>query len=611
MYLLTHKSLPLAAAILSLLSQPIVAVAANNYAYFDTDQQRLVLPETNAGVLGYYALNLSIYSMDPIIFELNIDSITPVTDTDIADAVYNLNTGQLSIPAILVDSKWYSSELQQLSIGTDYRFSLSNMINIPDPSAVNTPASIKTMVVDTGQTLCYGNNVPISCPEMGDFFGQDAQYAGTQAQYTDNDNGTVTDNITGLVWMQTIDTNGDGVINVSDKFSISNAEAYVAGLNEQNYAGYNDWRVPSIKEQYSLMDFRGTDPSGDSGDDTSSLTPFIDNTVFGFNYGDTTANERVIDAQYASSTRYISTASDEELLFGVNFADGRIKGYGLQLRGVDKTFYVQPVRGEVYGENQFVDNGNGTISDKSNGLMWRQDDSGTGMNWQQAFAWVVQKNAENHLGHNDWRLPNVKELQIIVDYSRSPDTSNSASINPIFNATVIQNEAGQDDYAFYWSSTTHAKSNGMGANGAYVAFGRSLGYMDGSWRDVHGAGSQRSDPKAGDASEYPTGFGPQGDAIRINNYVRLVRGGVSDAIHTGGEVPEVTITPVSTESDTSEQTAPTGNQNPPQEAVTACASLSANDSCSVQTPQGQALAGICQTMTDESLACVPENPPAN
>ena len=51
-----------------------------------------------------------------------------------------------------------------------------------------------------------------------------------------------------------------------------------------------------------------------------------------------------------------------------------------------------------------------------------------------------------------------------------------------------------------------------------------LGYMDGSWRDVHGAGAQRSDPKDGDPADYPVlGMGPQGDAQRVFNYVRLVR----------------------------------------------------------------------------------------
>ena len=43
--------------------------------------------------------------------------------------------------------------------------------------------------------------------------------------------------------------------------------------------------------------------------------------------------------------------------------------------------------------------------------------------------------------------------------------------------------------------------------------------------DVHGAGSQRSDPKTGDPARFPHGRGPQGDVIRIDNFVRLVRGG--------------------------------------------------------------------------------------
>jgi hypothetical protein len=50
-----------------------------------------------------------------------------------------------------------------------------------------------------------------------------------------------------------------------------------------------------------------------------------------------------------------------------------------------------------------------------------------------------------------------------------------------------------------------------------------MGFMGGAWRDVHGAGSQRSDPKAGDPANFPQGRGPQGDAIRIYNFVRLVR----------------------------------------------------------------------------------------
>ena len=82
---------------------------------------------------------------------------------------------------------------------------------------------------------------------------------------------------------------------------------------------------------------------------------------------------------------------------------------------------------------------------------------------------------------------------------------------------------GQTDYPCYWSSTTHAnRSEVSGGFGAYVAFGRAMGYMNGTWIDVHGAGAQRSDPKSGDPDVWPTGHGPQGDAIRIYNYARLV-----------------------------------------------------------------------------------------
>ena len=87
--------------------------------------------------------------------------------------------------------------------------------------------------------------------------------------------------------------------------------------------------------------------------------------------------------------------------------------------------------------------------------------------------------------------------------------------------------AGDHLQPFYWTSATHAGAGGRADAAVYVAFGRSLGYMGGTWMDVHGAGSQRSDPKVGDPADYPTGRGPQGDAIHIYNYVRLVRGAMS------------------------------------------------------------------------------------
>ncbi|MEW5736530.1 MAG: DUF1566 domain-containing protein [Thermodesulfobacteriota bacterium] len=375
-------------------------------------------------------------------------------------------------------------------------------------------------VVDTGQYTCYDNNMAIACPLPGEaFFGQDACNAGKAPDYRDNGDGTVTDKVTGLMWQKSPDLSGDGKIDVADKLTLDGAKAKAGTLR---VGGYSDWRLPTIKELYSLIDFSGLDPSGYQGTDTSGLIPFLDDGYFPFGYGDTLAGERIIDAQYVSSTEYTGTVMGGQLaVFGVNFADGRIKGYP-----PNKLFYVKYVRGNTdYGKNDFTDNQDGTVTDEATGLIWSQNDSGESMNWQAALAWVEQKNAEGYLGHDDWRLPNVKELQSIVDYSRSPDATASAAIDPIFHITSIVNEAGEDDFPCFWTGTTHANLSPVpGANAAYVAFGRAMGYMFGGWMDVHGAGAQRSDPKAGSAADWPYGHGPQGDAIRINNFVRLVRG---------------------------------------------------------------------------------------
>ena len=372
-------------------------------------------------------------------------------------------------------------------------------------------------LVGTNQTTAYGNQNEIAIPSVGtDFCGQNANYPGTTPSYKDNGDGTITDQVTGLMWSKTPDMDEDGDIDANDKMTAGEASDFASSYK---VGGYTDWRLPTIKELFSLILFNGIDPSGYNGSSTDGLIPFIDTDYFDFGYGDVNAGERIIDAQFATNSMYV----DGNLLFGVNFADGRIKGYGLQMPfgGAEKTFYVLYVRGNnTYGENDFVDNGDGTITDNATGLMWMQDDNNEGLLWKEALNY-----AEDYefAGYTDWRLPDVKELQSIVDYSRSPGTTNSAAIDPLFNCTQITNEAGQNDYPYYWSNTTHVNwSQVAGGNAAYVSFGRAMGYMQ-DWNDVHGAGAQRSDPKVGDPADYPTGHGPQGDAIRIYNYVRLVR----------------------------------------------------------------------------------------
>jgi len=380
-------------------------------------------------------------------------------------------------------------------------------------------------VVVTEQKKCYDDAGEIAFPRAGQpFYGQDAQYVGTLSAYADNGDGTVTDLATGLMWQQ----------DPGDKMSWYDA---VAGASSFHLAGYNDWRLPTIKELYSLICFNGW-----TGTSAATSSPYLDTEYFAFEYGDENAGERFIDAQFCSATEYVGTVmGGQQAVFGVNFADGRIKGYPKSGFGGSMQFFVRYVRGNPqYGTNDFVDNGDGTVSDRSTGLMWMKADSGAfgvgpfgngTLNWEEALDW-----AENLVlaGYDDWRLPDAKELQSIVDYTRAPTVTGTAAIDvTYFDVTETE--------SCFWAGTTHCDgpATTYGVWGVYVAFGRAMGYMEvppgsGNYQylDVHGAGAQRGDPKSGDPNDpqWQYGHGPQGDEVRIYNSVRCVRGGIDGSL---------------------------------------------------------------------------------
>ncbi|HXK52070.1 MAG TPA: DUF1566 domain-containing protein [Caldisericia bacterium] len=376
--------------------------------------------------------------------------------------------------------------------------------HIPLPWSEETTYSYP--IVHTGQTTLYSDqNIQTDIQEGEDFYGQDGHYLQNLPSYKDNGDGTITDLVTGLMWQKTMD----------EKKTLEDAEQYA---KKSTLAGYNDWRIPTIKELFSLIDYNGR-----SGGETAH-TLYIDTQYFDQPLGDVTKGEREIDAQTWSSTRYVGkTMNQMDTIFGVNFIDGRIKGYpvtDMRSRSANK-MYFRLVRGNPdYGKNQLISNEDGTITDLSTGLMWQMADDGTTRNWKEALSYAENLSLA---GYEDWRLPSAKELQSIIDYTKSPQTTGTPAIYDEFQLTPIQDATGKQNWGFYWTGTTHLDGRNPYASAAYVCFGEALGKMNNRIMDVHGAGAVRSDPKNGNRSDYPQFFGPQGDIRYVYNFVFAVR----------------------------------------------------------------------------------------
>ncbi|MDO9514287.1 MAG: DUF1566 domain-containing protein [Elusimicrobiota bacterium] len=96
---------------------------------------------------------------------------------------------------------------------------------------------------DTGQTTSYTAT-----------YGEDHDYhpSATQMSYTDNGDGTITDNRTGLMWLKDANNYNSG--------EMQTWEAALSGCEGFSYAGYSDWRLPNRRELFSIVKFEGALP---------------------------------------------------------------------------------------------------------------------------------------------------------------------------------------------------------------------------------------------------------------------------------------------------------------------------------------------------------------
>jgi hypothetical protein len=330
-------------------------------------------------------------------------------------------------------------------------------------------ATYPAEVPRTGQITCYDDNgTVISCSGTGQDGAIQAGAVWPDPRFSNRGDGTISDNLTGLVWAQNANLpNGaktwQGAIN------------YVAGMNAGTNPnlGYTDWRLPNINELESLLNAQLFNPALPQGhpfanvqsDYYWSSTSWADSTDGAWVVdigsglvaeGDKTGSTYVWPVRAGQcgplgNTVICLPKTGQTLCYKDNGSETDCSGTG-------QDGDIQA--GVAWPSTRFVDNSDGTVTDSLTSLEWTKNAylAGTTMAWQQALDYVKTLTTG---GHSDWRLPNEKELRSLADYSKS------------FPALPTGHPFTNVQSNYYWSSTSgvcYPSVALLGASNGYFYF---------------------------------------------------------------------------------------------------------------------------------------------
>ena len=250
-----------------------------------------------------------------------------------------------------------------------------------------------------------------------------------------------------------------------DESAICDTQFYLAKLNESNLCGKSNWRLPTKSELQNIVNY-------------GSLQPSIDINLF----------PNTVSEFYWTST---IDSDDEGSVWAVDFNVGRVAGSasngGRYIRAVSRPTNVSEFELDLSLENSFTDthrievaplqrcNPDSQIStptsrfkqtdandiyDAFTGLVWKRCIEGTTgdfcengsplfLSWDEAQQHAAIENTSDALNYDAWRIPNIKELQSLIE-----NQCEEPALNPFIFPNLPMEHV--------WSSTPHPSTLAVG-----------------------------------------------------------------------------------------------------------------------------------------------------
>jgi len=198
-------------------------------------------------------------------------------------------------------------------------------VQIADLEAEIEELKNKAFVPQTGQTTCFDFNennkvIEIECTDTGQDGDIKAGVEWPSPRFEDNGDGTVTDHLTGLVWLKNANCfdKRTWFEALEDSNTLMNGEC---GLSDDSEEG--DWYLPNVRQLHSLIDYGTTRPAITDGHPFDDIPPF---------------SEEQDPVYWTSSNQDVVNSAS---VWTVNIRSGSVRNPYNRT----KNFYVWPVRG--------------------------------------------------------------------------------------------------------------------------------------------------------------------------------------------------------------------------------------------------------------------------